>query len=56
MKEQWMVTAGLDVGTSTTKFILSRLRISEQGNPFTVSRYEIVERKVVYESPIYLLR
>jgi ethanolamine utilization protein EutA len=53
MKSEWITSLGVDVGTSTTKFIVSRLNISERGNPFSVTRYEIAERKLIYESPVY---
>jgi ethanolamine utilization protein EutA len=48
-----MTSIGLDVGTSTTKFVVSRIRVSAKGNAFAWSDYEITERQVVYESPVY---
>ncbi|QYR20641.1 ethanolamine ammonia-lyase reactivating factor EutA [Paenibacillus sp. sptzw28] len=53
MNTEWITSAGIDVGTSTTKVILSRLKVSEQGNSFSVSHFEIVERELIYESPVY---
>jgi ethanolamine utilization protein EutA len=53
MNTEWITSAGIDVGTSTTKIILSRLKVSEQGNSFSVSHFEIVQRELIYESPVY---
>ena len=52
MKDQWLTSVGIDVGTSTTKMIISRLRIARMSSPFALPRYDIVERKVMYESPM----
>lgn len=54
MSSEWMTSVGLDVGTSTTKFVVSRLRVAVKGNPFTLADYEIMERILAYESPVHL--
>lgn len=53
MEEQWITSVGIDLGTSTTKFIVSRLRLGRMSSAFSLPRYQIVERKLVYASPIY---
>jgi ethanolamine utilization protein EutA len=53
MEEEWITSVGIDLGTSTTKFIVSRLRIGRMSSSFSLPRYQIVERKLVYSSPIY---
>ncbi|RDE26782.1 ethanolamine utilization protein [Parageobacillus thermoglucosidasius] len=44
---------GIDIGTSTTKFIVSHLKYAKVSSHFSLPRYEIVERKIVYESPMF---
>ncbi|NGQ96933.1 ethanolamine ammonia-lyase reactivating factor EutA [Brevibacillus sp. SYP-B805] len=53
MEEQWITSVGIDLGTSTTKFIVSRLRLGRMSSAFSLPRFQIVERKLVYASPIY---
>ncbi|MGE5704726.1 MAG: ethanolamine ammonia-lyase reactivating factor EutA [Clostridia bacterium] len=53
MEEQWITSVGIDLGTSTTKFIVSRLRLGRMSSAFSLPRYQIVERELVYASPIY---
>ncbi|WP_066054191.1 ethanolamine ammonia-lyase reactivating factor EutA [Robertmurraya korlensis] len=49
----WITSIGLDIGTSTTKFIVSHLSIAEQGSPFHLPTSQIIDRTVVYASSIY---
>nr|WP_193726701.1 ethanolamine ammonia-lyase reactivating factor EutA [Paenibacillus guangzhouensis] len=51
-KEEWLTSVGIDVGTSTTKMIVSRLRIARMSSTFALPRYAIVERRIQYESPV----
>lgn len=53
MEEKWITSVGIDLGTSTTKFIVSQLRLGRMSSAFSLPRYQIVERKLVYASPIY---
>ncbi|MEB3101613.1 ethanolamine ammonia-lyase reactivating factor EutA [Ferviditalea candida] len=50
---QWMTSVGIDLGTSTTKFIVSRLKISRASGPLSLPRYRITDRELVYRSGIY---
>ncbi|WP_018756959.1 ethanolamine ammonia-lyase reactivating factor EutA [Paenibacillus terrigena] len=51
-REEWLTSVGIDVGTSTTKMIVSRLRIARMSSTFALPRYAIVERLIQYESPV----
>jgi ethanolamine utilization protein EutA len=53
VKEQWITSMGLDLGTSTTKMIISRLRLVNTGGRASLPRIQIAERQLVYASPIY---
>ncbi|MFC5448496.1 ethanolamine ammonia-lyase reactivating factor EutA [Paenibacillus aestuarii] len=53
MEDQWITSVGIDIGTSTTKMIVSRLRLSRTSNALSLPRFEIVERELIYASPIY---
>lgn len=53
MHNHWISSVGIDIGTSTTKMILSRLKLARTSSSLSLPRYEIVERQLLYESPIY---
>ncbi|RAP75068.1 ethanolamine ammonia-lyase reactivating factor EutA [Paenibacillus montanisoli] len=53
MKEQWIASVGIDIGTSTTKLIVSRLRLVRVSSAAAMPRYEIPERQLLYASPIH---
>ncbi|QWU16949.1 ethanolamine ammonia-lyase reactivating factor EutA [Paenibacillus sophorae] len=53
MDELSFTSVGIDIGTSTTKLIVSRLRLGRVSGAFHLPRYEIVERELHYASPIY---
>ena len=48
-----LLSVGLDVGTTTTQLIVSRLRIENQASAFTVPDMTITDRTILYESPIH---
>lgn len=52
MKEQ-LLSVGIDIGTSTTQFVLSKLTLFNRANPFSVPRVEISDKEVVYRSEIH---
>lgn len=52
-KMQSLISAGIDIGTSTTKIILSRLHIQNTAGQTQVPRIEIVDKEVLYQSPIF---
>lgn len=52
MKEQ-ILSVGIDIGTSTTQLIFSRLTIVNLASSYTVPRISIVDKEVIYKSAIY---
>ena len=45
-----LLSVGIDIGTSTTQLILSRLTLANRANPFSVPRIAIEDREVLYRS------
>ncbi len=52
MTEQ-MLSVGIDIGTSTTQLVISRLTLENHANPFSVPRIEIAGKEVIYHSGIH---
>ena len=48
-----ILSVGIDIGTSTTQLIFSRLTIENRASSYTVPRIQIVEKEVIYRSLIY---
>lgn len=48
-----LISVGIDIGTTTTHFLISRLLARRQGGNYS-SKFKIVEREIVYRSPIRL--
>ncbi len=48
-----LLSVGIDIGTSTTQLILSRLTLQNQAASFLVPRVAITEREILYRSPIW---
>ena len=49
-----LLSVGLDVGTSSTQLVVSELTLENQASSFAVPEMKITERKIRYESPVYL--
>jgi ethanolamine utilization protein EutA len=47
-----MLSVGIDVGTTTTQFVFSRLVLSDVSRPGQIPRIGITAREVLYQSPI----
>jgi ethanolamine utilization protein EutA len=47
-----LLSVGVDVGTTTTQIIFSRLNLQDVSRPGQIPRINITDRKVIYESPI----
>jgi ethanolamine utilization protein EutA len=47
-----LLSVGVDVGTTTTQVVFSRLNLQDVSRPGQIPRIDITDRKVVYESPI----
>ena len=52
MNEQ-LLSVGIDIGTSTTQLVLSRLTLENRANPFSVPRITISDKEVIYRSDIH---
>lgn len=54
MKTQEIIkSVGIDIGTSTTQLVFSRLTIENLASSYTVPRISIVKKEVTYRSDIY---
>ena len=51
--DKTLLSVGLDVGTTTTQMIVSRLTVRNRSGGFTVPQMEITEREILYESPVH---
>lgn len=51
--EEKILSAGIDLGTTTTQLIFSRLTIQNLATSYTVPRISIVDKAVIYRSEIY---
>ncbi len=47
-----LLSVGVDVGTTTTQLVFSRLNLQDVSRPGQIPRIDITDRKVVYQSPI----
>ena len=48
-----LLSVGLDVGTTSTQMIFSRLRIGNKAGSFAVPELEIENREILYKSPVH---
>ena len=48
-----LLSVGLDVGTTSTQMILSRLTAENRASGFAVPKMEITEREILYRSPVH---
>lgn len=51
--QEIILSAGIDIGTSTTQLIFSRLVMENLASSYTVPRISIVEKEVFYRSSVY---
>ena len=49
-----ILSVGIDIGTSTTQVIFSKLTMENTSGYFTVPRVSIIDKKVVYKSDVYI--
>ena len=52
-KKEMILSAGIDIGTSTTKLIISRFSLINVAGSAHVPRIEIVDKEIIYKSPVY---
>lgn len=48
-----LISVGLDVGTTTTQMVVSKLIAQNQASSFAVPRMEITDREILYQSDIH---
>lgn len=48
-----LLSVGLDVGTTTTQMIVSRITVENKAGSFTVPELAISGREILYKSPVY---
>ncbi len=53
MEQVQMLSVGIDIGTSTTQVIFSRLTVENTAGYFSVPAVSISGKEVVYQSPVY---
>lgn len=52
MREE-LLSVGIDIGTSTTQLVFSKLIIENTASSFSVPRISIVDKEIIYRSEIY---
>lgn len=48
-----LLSVGIDVGTTSTQMVVSRLVVENRASAFTVPEMEIQSRQVIYRSPVH---
>ena len=51
--DKQLLSVGLDVGTTSTQLILSRLTAQNRASGFAVPQMEITNREILYQSPVH---
>lgn len=51
--DETLLSVGLDVGTTSTQMVVSRLTVHNRAGAFAVPELEIQERELLYQSPVY---
>ncbi len=50
---EWMLSVGLDVGTTSTQMIVSQLKVENASSGFTVPKMVIAQREIRYRSAVH---
>ncbi len=53
MTDETLLSVGIDLGTSTTQLVFSRLHLKNRAAAFTVPQMEIAEKEILYKSDIH---
>jgi len=48
-----LLSVGLDVGTTSTQLVVSKLLVENRASAFAVPEMEITDRQILYRSPVY---
>ena len=51
---QKLISVGIDIGTSTTQVIYSRLSVDDTSYASQLSQMEIVDKEILYKGRIYM--
>ena len=54
MREERLLSVGIDIGTSTTQCVFSTLTLSNLASSFSVPRIQITDKRVLYRAPVRL--
>ncbi len=54
MREEQLLSVGIDIGTSTTRCVFSRLTLNNTASSFSVPRIRITGKEVLYRAPVRL--
>ncbi|MEA4911768.1 MAG: ethanolamine ammonia-lyase reactivating factor EutA [Oscillospiraceae bacterium] len=52
-QKQTILSVGIDLGTSTTSFVVSRLSMDNTASYFSVPRVDITDKEIVYKSAVH---
>ncbi|MFC5402907.1 ethanolamine ammonia-lyase reactivating factor EutA [Cohnella soli] len=52
IEELWLTSTGIDIGTSTTKLVVSRLKLARASGALSLPRFEIAARELLYAGPV----
>ncbi|WP_191273999.1 ethanolamine ammonia-lyase reactivating factor EutA [Neobacillus kokaensis] len=53
LQQEEILSAGIDIGTSTTKLVISKFSLMNMAGGMHMPRIEIIHKEVLYRSPIY---
>lgn len=53
MEQTQLISVGIDIGTSTSQLVFSRLTVENTAGYFSVPSVSIIRKEVFYQSPIY---
>lgn len=52
-KRQEILSVGIDIGTSTTQLVFTKILLENMASSFNIARIEIIGKRIVYRSEIY---
>lgn len=52
-KRQEILSVGIDIGTSTTQLVFTKILLENMASSFNIARIEIIGKRIVYKSEIY---
>lgn len=51
--DKGLLSVGLDVGTTSTQLVVSRLTVQNRASDFSVPEMQITDRQILYKSPVH---